>query len=85
VLNALEDRTAAREETILHCVAYNSCKIAGIAPDALLLEVAETLPADKGTSLKAFVARDAQDQSLESFLLETKLSPDGELEIRPTW
>ena len=85
VLIALDSREDYRENILMHATVYNSCRLAGLDADAIFSMVAAVLPGPAAASLEEFVAREPQDKAMGAFALETRLSVDGEVEIRPNW
>lgn len=80
-ISALE----VREATMGLAVAYNSCGLAGIDPKPVFEEIAQAVGGGAGQALRAFVNRDAKDQSMEAFLLTAVDCSGGGYEIVPNW
>ncbi len=83
VLNGLENKENPREQLSVFCIAYHSCKLVGLDPEAVFVVVADVLSPAAAEQLTAFLAREPADKALEAFFLEERPVEGGETEIRP--
>lgn len=74
-----------RESIMGLAVAYNSCRLAGIDPNPVFEEIANAVGGVASQVLQDFSSRDADDQSMESFMLVAVANPGGGYEIRANW
>jgi hypothetical protein len=75
----------ARESIMGFAVVHNSCMLAGIDPHPVFEEIAVAVGGTAAQALRDFAGRDAEDQSMEAFMLEAVANPGGGYEIRGNW
>jgi len=75
----------ARESIMGFAVVHNSCKLAGIDPKPVFEEIAVAVGGAAAQALRDFSSRDAEDQSMEAFMLKAVAHPGGGYEIRANW
>jgi hypothetical protein len=80
-LTWIEDPEEPREQTIFFCAAYHSCLFAGLDPDQVFNELANTLPAKSGEVLRRFCQRSVADKALSAFALVARTDANGETEL----
>jgi len=85
VLDGLESSEDVRDQTISYCVAWHSCLLAGLSPQAIFFSVATAMLEPIAGQLKEFAARTAADQAMEAFGLVKRSTVDGEVEIHVDW
>lgn len=75
----------ARESIMGFAVVHNSCILAGVDPQPVFEEIAAAVGGSAAQALRDFVSRDAEDQSMEAFMLEAVANPGGGYEICANW
>ncbi len=66
-------------------VVHNSCRLAGIDPLTIFEAIAKAVDGPAAQALRDFASRDAEDQSMEAFMLEAVVDSGGGYEIRARW
>lgn len=74
-----------RENLIAFCVIYNSCLFAGLNPEDIFNRVGKASGIEIESIFQSFLKRNAEDKSLDAFLLTSVKNKNGEIEIKTNW
>lgn len=78
-------RSDRRDDLVDLAIIYHACIAGGLDPVEVFEEVASvSSPATAGFFMD-FVNRRLEDRSMAAFMLVAEKTPDGEIEIRPSW